>query len=70
MSKLSPDKMLLPEVDTTADTEPGNNNDDDQDEPDTGAGGEPDTPPDCEEVVEVEPDEADALVDEGTGAAV
>ena len=55
MSKLSPDKMLLPEVDTTADT---------------GAGGEPDTPPDCEEVVEVEPDEADAVVDEGIGAAV
>ena len=44
-------------------------NDDDQDEPGTGAGGEPDTPPDYEEVVEVDPDEADALIDEGIGAA-
>ena len=35
----------------------------------TPALGEPDTPPDCEEVVEVDPDEADALVDVGMGAA-
>ena len=54
MSKLSPDKMLFREVDATADT---------------GAGGEPDTSPDYEEVVEVDPDEADALVDEGISAA-
>ena len=69
MSKLSPDKMVFPAIDATANAEPGNNNDDDQDEPNTGAGGEPDTPPDCEEVVEVDPDEADALVDVGMGAA-
>ena len=49
--------------------------DDPQDDPfdhqpeDTGAGGEPDTPPDYEEVVEVDPDDADALVDEGINVA-
>ena len=69
MSRLTPDKMVFPAIDATADAVPGNNNDHDQDEPDTGHGGEPDTLPDYEEVVEVDPDEADALVDEGIGAA-
>ena len=69
MSRLTPDKMVFPAIDETAHAEPGNLNDDDQNEPDSGAGGEPDTPPDCEEVVEVDPDEADALIDDRMGAA-
>ena len=49
-----------------AEAEPESDNDDESQAED---GGEPDTPPDCEEVVEVDPDDADALVDTGTGAA-
>ena len=63
MPRLNPDNT--PE--TTTETLPGNNNGEDEDK--AGDGGEPDTPPDCEEVVEVDPDEADALVDQGIDAA-
>ena len=53
-------------VANNAEAEPERDNDD---ESQAGDGGEPDTPPDCEEVVEVDPDDADALVDAGIGAA-
>ena len=49
-----------------AESKPKSDNDD---ESQTEDGGEPDTPPDYEELVEVDPDDAADLVDAGIGAA-